>query len=361
VVNGQLLALSGSGATYTATIMASGTGDLGVAIASSVATDGAGNPNTGSGIAVVADTTVDTTQEQMAGFMQSRASRLMGQQPDLIGLYRQQGSGVLSVQATRGQGSLSFSTRPDSPVWAQLSASWSQSGTTQDRYAHLAMGRHIALTPSLSFGGMLQLDHIGFRDGLASITGNGWLAGPYLVGSHPEHPLYFSARALVGQTWNQHSPLGTYTNSVTTRRALFGVTVAGDVPWRTATLTPSLQASYTTDRQASYTDALNNLIPAQSVSMADLTLGIDASVPIEMQRGSLTLRGGLSLVYSQSTSTGAAALVVPATEGGRGSLRLGLDYVSDAGGEWGLDLKYDGLGTPNYGSYQLNLGYQRRF
>ncbi|MFP3366772.1 hypothetical protein R0J93_24305, partial [Pseudoalteromonas sp. SIMBA_148] len=76
---------------------------------------------------------------------------------------------------------------------------------------------------------MVQVDHLAHENEDTSISGTCWLAGPYLVGRLPGHPLYFSAQALLGQSRNSHAPFGPYTDTVRTQRGLFRVTVAGDI------------------------------------------------------------------------------------------------------------------------------------
>jgi hypothetical protein len=361
VQNGQVTAFSGSGDSYAVTIRAAGSGVVRVSVPAGVAADPSGNENLPSEPVAIQDTTVQITQDQMSHFMQSRATQLAGHQPDLIALYRQEGRGELNAQVTRGSGSLRFSTRPSSPVWASLSASWTQDGPSDSRYAHLSLGRHVAMSPTLSFGAMLQIDHVAYDTGSASIAGTGWLAGPYLVGRLPDHPLFFSAHALYGETRNRHSPFGTYSDIVETRRRLFSATVAGDMTLGRVTLTPSLRATYISDRQGRYTDSLGNPIPAQSISSMTASLGFDAALPLPTQRGDVTLRGGLSLIHSRSSSTGAAAATIPATEGTRGAVRAGFDFLTRHGATWSFDANYDGVGSSGFGSYGLTLTYNHRF
>lgn len=361
VVNGRVTSVSGSGAVYSATITPSGTGDLSISVPRNGAADGAGNGNVASGSVTVADTTVADTQEQISGFMQSRMRQLVGQQPDLIALFRGEGGGHLNVTASRGNGSLSFATRPDWPIRAQMNATWSEMGASRSRYAHFAAGRHFAVTPTLSFGGMVQIDHIEHSQGVGPVEGTGWLLGGYVVGRHSEQPLYFSARALFGETRDSVSPFGTYTDQFSTTRGLIGATVAGDFEWRGTTWTPSLRAMHTMDRQRAYTDGLGNTVPEQSVAMSELALGLNTSTPIAVSRGALTLRTGITLAYSRTRGTGAAAQVIAPANGFSGGLRFGVDYLSEAGGQWRFDMNYDGLGQSSYQSLGIGLNYSRRF
>lgn len=361
VLNGHVRSLSGAATLYHATIVASGQGDLSVSVPSGVASDAAGNTNLASGTVVVSDATVRETQQQMARFMQARATQLISGQPDLIALYRGNGSGSLSAQATSEDGNLTFATRPTDPIWAELSASWSKNSGTTNRYVHLSTGTHFELTPHLAAGAMVQVDHLAHENEDTSISGTGWLAGPYLVGRLPGHPLYFSAQALLGQSRNSHAPFGTYTDTVRTQRGLFRVTVAGDISLGLITLTPSLDAVHLFDRQRSYTDSLGNVIPDQSITMNSLELSLDASMPIDVPFGALTLRGGVPLTFASTSGSGEAASVTSATDGARLGFRIGVDYLFENGGKLALDFDYDGLGSGDYEKYGAGLKYRIAF
>ncbi|WP_157384498.1 choice-of-anchor D domain-containing protein [Nitratireductor soli] len=361
VRNGRVQSLTGAAAVYHATIVASGQGDVSISVPAAVANDAAGNPNLASDMIVVSDISVRETQEQMARFMQSRATQLISRQPDLIALYRKNGSGSLNAQATSDRGNLDFATRPTSPVWAEISASWSKNDGAENRYGQLSTGTHFKLTPNLSAGAMVQVDHMAHMNDDASIAGTGWLAGPYLVGRLPDQPLYFSARALLGQSRNRHSPFSTYTDTVRTQRGLFGVTVQGDVKLGLITLTPSLEAVHTFDRQRAYTDTLGNLIPDQSIAMSSVELSLDAAIPVDVSTGALTLRAGLPLIFSKTSGSGAAAAIVPSTDGARAGLRFGFDYLAENGGMLKFDFDYDGLGPGGYESYGASISYSLQF
>ncbi|WP_367716618.1 choice-of-anchor D domain-containing protein [Nitratireductor sp. GISD-1A_MAKvit] len=361
VLNGHVRSLSGAATLYHATIVASGQGDLSVSVPSGVASDAAGNTNFASGTIVVSDATVRETQQQMARFMQARATQLISGQPDLIALYRKSGSGSLSARGTSEDGILSLATRPSDPVWAELSASWSKNAGTTNRYTHLSTGTHFELTRHLAAGAMFQVDYLEHETDDASISGAGWLAGPYLVGRLPGHPLYFSAQALLGESRNSHAPFGTYTDTVYTQRGLFRATVAGDVTLGLITLTPSLDAVHLFDRQRSYTDTLGNLIPEQSISMNSLKVSLDAAMPIDVPVGSLTLRGGIPLTFSSTSGSGEAASSISASDGTRLGFRLGVDYLFENGGKLTFDFDYDGLGKDEYEQYGAGLKYRIAF
>ena len=81
-----------------------------------------------------------------------------------------------------------------------------------------AFGLHRRFGDNLLAGMMLEVDYMQELDGIARLSGWGWLAGPYLVAKLPEHPVYLDARLLYGRSYNQASPLGSYTDDFTTTR-----------------------------------------------------------------------------------------------------------------------------------------------
>ena len=74
-------------------------------------------------------------------------------------------------------------------------------------------------------------------------SGRGWMVGPYFVAKTPEQPLYFEGRLLYGQTDNEISPLGTYTDSFETERWLAQLRATGEYKIRNTTLMPLLDVT----------------------------------------------------------------------------------------------------------------------
>jgi outer membrane autotransporter protein len=182
------------------------------------------------------------------------------------------------------------------------------------------------------------------------------MVGPYFVAKLPEQPLYFEGRLLYGQTDNEISPLGTYTDSFETERWLAQLRATGEYKLRNTTLMPLLDVTYTEDNQRAYTDSLGNTIPSQAVDLMQVSAGLDFSTPIPVQMGNLELTGGIKGIYS-STNGGTAA---PEFENWRGRTTLGLNYDTGRGGTLKFGSFYDGLGT-NYESYGASLNFDMKF
>ena len=349
-IHANVTGLTGSGANYVATIMPTGSGDIELSVAAGVAQDGAGNLNEASNSLRVANTIVAKTQEKIAGFMHRRANQLVGNQPDLIGRLSGTHRGNFNGQVTRGSGSFDFASPADKPYWIQLTGSWSDSPGAETRYVFGAIGTDWVINPNLRLGVMLEFDDISDTDGLSSISGTGWLVGPYVVGRFENQPLYYEARLLYGQTDNRISPFGTYEDQFKTDRVLASVKIAGQIDYQELTVVPSLLATYTTDTQREYTDSLGNTIGEQEIRLAEISVGVDTSRPIYTSRGDTVLTGGIKSIWAWSDSSAQAAMVVPEHEGGRARIDIGIDHVTEAGLQFSVSAYYDGIGARNYSS-----------
>ena len=334
-----MTALSGSGANYTAAVSATGSADLVMSIAAGVAQDLAGNDNTASATVTATNTTAVEASELVAQFMLGRANALLANQPGLAGFLRG-GAGHFNAEISREAGAVSFDSGYASPIWARLNANWSSNAGAESTYVHGVLGGHSKLSDNLLLGGMLQFDVQNEVNGAATIDGSGWLIGPYFVTKLPSQPLYFEGSLLYGQTQNEASPLGTYTDSFSTERWLATLGVSGAIEREALTLLPFLDAKYTSDAQAAYVDGLGNPIAAQSIGLAQVSAGMNFEMAIS---AATSLNGGVSGVWSYSTGSA----VSPAFEGGRARVELGVTHQTSASGSVVLSGHYDGRGGPS--------------
>lgn len=351
VTNGVVVAgsLSGSGAAYTFLVEPTGNGDVTIVVPENAAQDGASNGNTASEPLIIGNRIVEITQEQIASFMLGRANNLASNQPGLTRFLMGDGCGAFNANANEAAGSINGCVA-EGNVWAEISSSWSGDGS----YTLGTLGVHEFLNPNLLIGGMVQFDN---TDDLANnASGHGWMVGPYFVAQVPDQPLYFEGRLFYGQTDNGITPIGTYTDSFETERWLAQLRATGEYQVQNTTLMPLLDFTYTDDTQQAYTDSLGNTIPGQTISLMQLSAGLDFSQPLPVQTGKLMLTGGLSGIYS-ATDGGAAA---PEFENWRGRTHLGLNYDTDTGATMNVGAFYDGLGT-NYESYGASAGFDWRF
>ncbi|MBN2905658.1 MAG: hypothetical protein JXJ18_02995 [Rhodobacteraceae bacterium] len=357
VTGGSISAFSGSDDSYSVTIAATGLANVTIAVPAAVAEDGAGNPNEAAVPVTVTLDILEQTQQQRARFALDRANNLLRNQPDLIPFLSGQGSGRFDAQVSRSNGNLDVATSPDSPFWATVSASWSQTDGADQSYLLGALGMHWALTPDFYLGGMVQIDRAEWEDGDATVEGNGWLIGPYFLARLPERPLYIEGRLLFGDSDNKISPLGTFTDSFSSDRMLARLKVAGEVQGNGITYFPNLVIGRTRDKQEGYTDGNGDPVSAQEVRLTNVSYGIDFSMP----QGQSRLFGGVSGIWTGIDGSGTVEALDVAYEGMRASVRLGVDHSFDSGSLLRFEGFFDGIGVADYSNYGVELSYRFDF
>lgn len=341
IANASVTAISGGGSVYTLTVTPTGAGDVSITIPAAAAQDAVNNPNAASNTLVIGNTVVKDTQEAIANFMLDRANNLASNQPGLTRFLQGNGCGSFNADGTDDSGSVNGCFAQGN-IWTELNGSWSGSSS----YMLLTLGAHSFVNPDFLIGGMVQFDHA--VDNANTASGTGWMVGPYFVAKHTTQPVYLEGRLLYGQTKNDISPLGAYTDSFETERWLAQLRMTGEYKYQATTLMPLFDFTYTNDTQLTYVDSLGNSIPGQTVDLTQLQAGLDFSTPLPVQSGALNLTGGLSAIYS-STNGGSATF-----EGGRGRTHLGLDYDNRNGTIVEIGTHYDGIGS-TYEGYGLKL------
>lgn len=354
VTNGTVTSITQVSQTvYTLAVQPTGNGDVSITVPAGAATenraDGFANLNLVSNTLVIGNRIVAITQEQIAGFMLGRANNLASNQPGLTRFLMGDGCRNASIDATEESGFISGCVS-EGNVWADITSSWSGDGS----YTLGTLGAHAFANPNLLIGGMVQFDYM--DDPANNASGTGWMVGPYFVARVPEQPLYFEGRLLYGQTSNEITPLGTYTDSFETERWLAQLRATGEYNLQNTTLMPLLDFTYTQDSQLAYTDSLGNTIPEQTVSLMQLSAGLDFSQPLPVSSGLLNLTGGFSAIYSSTNGAAAAAEF----EAWRGRTHLGLNYDTGTGATMNVGAFYDGIGT-GYESYGAQAGFDWRF
>ena len=171
-----------------------------------------------------------------------------------------------------------------------------------------------------------------------------WLAGPYFVARASGQPLVFSGSYMVGKADLSISPLGTYTDRVTTDRSLLTLGVMGEYDAGAVTILPSLDLAHLTESQPAYIDGALNPISAQSLAMTEATAGLPVPMPVAGGTGGLTLTGGINAILSRTDLDGVV------TEDTRGRLDIGFVHASDTGVRTSLRAYLDGLGDDAYES-----------
>ena len=79
------------------------------------------------------------------------------------------------------------------------------------------------------------------------------------------------------------------------------------------------------------------------------------------RQGDIELWGGISGIWSSTGGSGFARSVSPDYEGGRASVKLGLNHTLPGNQRLSISSFYDGIGANDYESYGLSVGYEMAF
>jgi hypothetical protein len=361
VTNGSATAVSGSGAVYTITITPSGAGDVTVSIPERVAVAANGAGNEASSVETIADQSVEETEEEIATFIAARSAQLLNHQPKLRSIVFGGRGGAFQFSTKGGTTAFDIKSGADMPFWFNLTGSQSTIGTAETTYVHGAFGAHTWISPDLAFGGMLQIDQADQTDGAVSVDGTGWLVGPYLSGRTKDQALYYNAYVLYGQSSNDISPFGTFTDNFDTERLLVHGDLSGEMQHGDVTLFPTISATYTSDTQEAYIDGLGNLIGKQTLEIGQVALALDFEAPLGNNAPGWTINGGLQGSYNIVNGSGSAAISASDLEGARARVELGLAYDNGGGMYSEIVGFYDGIGASGFESYGASLTFNLDF
>jgi hypothetical protein len=309
----------------------------------------------------LAGPTPEQTREQIAGYMQNRASQTIASQPDLIGLLSGASTGGFNADVTQSNGNFDLATSGDQPIWATLQGSWSEFGTTESSYFFGAVGAHTNISPDALVGIMFQFDRLTQTDGASSTEGDGYLVGPYFVAKLPNQPLFIDGRLLTGQTDNEVSVGDAATETFDTQRTFASIKVAGQLNYGELVLTPSLTATHLRDAQDAFENTQGNTVAAQGIEVNSVAAGLNFAQPVSLSNGELMLTGGISGIWSSSEGTEFASSAAPTTDGQRARITFGASHTLPNGVVLSAGSFYDGIGLNDYESYGLDLGVQMQF
>lgn len=245
-------------------------------------------------------------------------------------------------------------------VWIQGTWSRISSGNADSDLALLHIGADYRFSDNFLVGLLGQLDWSDEENSTLNteVDGFGWMIGPYAAARLHEH-LVFDARAAWGQSDNDVSPFGTYTDSFDTDRWLIRGGLTGDIHLDDWHLTPGLSILYFEEQQHSYTDSLGIEIPEQTVSLGRLMFGPEVAYlyrpsPDWQVRPQFGFEGIWDFSEAQvvDVSTGIA--------GGAGGLRgraaAGLSIIYDDRYTLTGEGFYDGIGAGDFDAFGGSLG-----
>ncbi|RIA45350.1 Ig-like domain-containing protein, partial [Dichotomicrobium thermohalophilum] len=162
----------------------------------------------------------------------------------------------------------------DFDIWVEGQWAYSQTRSTETEQGLLYLGADYQPQPGLLIGLQAQFDWTEDEDGTggARFEGRGYTVGPYVV-SELHESLYLSAGLSWGQSENDITPLGSYTDTFDTTRWLAKARLTGRFTDGPLTVAPHVGVVYFREDQKSYTDSFGTRIPDQTVSLGLLTFG----------------------------------------------------------------------------------------
>lgn len=233
-------------------------------------------------------------------------------------------------------------------IWIEGQIAGFNDANANGTFGVIYAGADQLVTPDILLGALVQYDWFS-QDGDTNgseVTGTGWMAGPYATFKLDEG-FFADLRATWGQSSNDISPTGTYTDSFDTTRWLVSGALTGNYQVDRWTIQPAASLSYIRETQESYTDSLNVVIPEQSVSQGEFRAGPEFSYDIMFESGdrltpSASFDGAYTFGNDGLYSSGSLAREV---QGLRGRAGLGLDLTTTTGLTISIASNYDGIGT----------------
>ncbi len=341
-------------------------------------------------VAVVpAGPSASETQDRILSFMNSRANHILGNQPNIGGLFDGgNGGGPLGNMAFDGDDNrlnFAFSTSLSHiyaerartlnmeasstadydlavtaeprkfDVWAEVYGARADAGNSSSNLWVAYAGAHYFVTPDLLVGAMGQFD---WAEESNSVTnsdaeGEGWMIGPYIAMRTPDHMLTAEARVAWGQSDNEISPAGTYRDDFDTTRWLAAGKVSRHFNMGHFTVTPAVSVSYWEEKQEAYIDSLGTAIGEQTQTLGAVRFGPTLSRTIRKDDGSsITPTIGLTGVYNFSMSENDSSQGFTLGDDDlRARFDVGLTINTKLGWTFLFQSYFDGVGVSDYEAY----------
>jgi len=240
-------------------------------------------------------------------------------------------------------------------IWVEGShSSFSDSKRNLGESGHFGIvyaGADYVVSPSLLIGALVQFDDMTHKIPGATmrVSGEGWMAGPYATVRLSDN-LFLQARIAWGESSNEISPYGTYTDEFDTWRWLARGSLVGRWDYGPWQFRPRASVAYIEENQKAYTDSLGVLIPGQKVSLGQAKFGPEVGYRWRLPNGTL-VEPSFSLEGIWNFSQGQTPFVLDplgATDDFRGKLELAVKWLDISGVEVGVAASYDGIGSETF-------------
>jgi hypothetical protein len=238
-------------------------------------------------------------------------------------------------------------------LWFEGHMARFENATGDGRFGILHAGADYLAARNLLIGMGLQVDFTSQEEnaGQASIDGIGWMVGPYLT-ARLKPQLYLDARVAWGQSNNDISPFGTYTDSFETTRWLATAALYGDYDINQVNIRPELRVNYFTEESESYVDSLNVAIPEVEFSLGEIEFGPRFTWTTELGDGVVAEPfvefEGIWTFASDGSFSDGSSTIIDRPEGLRGRIRSGVILPDIRGGYMEISGMLDGIGEPDY-------------
>lgn len=229
-----------------------------------------------------------------------------------------------------------------------------------DRKGHvgvLYLGGDYRVTPNMIVGVLVQLDRAKDSSDVytSKVTGNGWLAGPYMSARIDDN-VYFDLRAAWGRSSNSITHANTETSGdFDTTRWLVKGTLAGNWVldhWR---ITPSAELAYAEESADAFTNSAGTFIAGQDVSLGRLQFGPE--IGYRFAHSADTFIEPFAAIKGVWDFDNPNAAIIDGYVVGPGEfwgrLQGGLNVATSSGGQVRSLASWDGLGTGGYNGYTL--------
>lgn len=236
-------------------------------------------------------------------------------------------------------------------AWFEGTFSLFDGGGPKDRFNSAALGADYLFSPSLLVGGFVQFDHLSrnFADSSASVSGTGWLAGPYVTARLSDN-LYLDLLAAGGQSANRVSPNGSYEDRFDATRYLLSAALEGQWTHENWTFSPRGRLSYFEETSDGYANSLGVGIPAVTTGLGQLAVGPGIGYRLTLENGvvvDLGLRADGVLKIANDSGLGLGDVQ------GRLSGTVGFGLLG--GANIGLSARLDGIGSGGGGNGSVGV------
>ena len=309
----------------------------------------------------------------------AQSDALLETQPRLTDYVRNTGVGASDFALRVSEGGLDAldGRLSGEGFWGEATYSRSDSRRADGAHVVASMGAHQKVSEHMFLGGMFQFDRTvtqlegGGRSG--EFAGEGWMAGPYVVGRDPTRTLFFEGRLLYGQASHDADTIflseaqtdarkGPRNGTFHSERWIVQARVEGEHPLGNgAIMYPLADLSHARNSAYGFDDSGpqgEDLDEAVRTSVSKLQLGTEFEIPLDPDTGDLTFRPGLKLVFSDRNGGkyGESELSTA------GRVDLGIDYRLEDDIALGFQGYYSGTGDgAEYESYGAGLRLRIEF